>query len=66
MLSRQYILQRESRETVSVLKKALVKLTLRSTLHLWLFILMITDNFIFGPDILRAYDMAVDLKRHVL
>jgi hypothetical protein len=66
MQSQEYVLQKESREAVSVLKKVLVKLTLQIALHIWLFILMILDDFIFGLDILRAYDAAVDLKHHVL
>jgi hypothetical protein len=50
-----------SEETISVLKEALGELTLgRSALMIWVFVAEITDEFILGLDVLRAYDASVD------
>jgi hypothetical protein len=61
-----YILQMVPGRSL-VLKKALVDLALeQSTLCIWLFITKITDQFILGLEILRAYDTVTDLKHSVL
>jgi hypothetical protein len=50
-----------SGETISVLKEALGELTLgRSALKSWVSVAEITDEFIQGLDVLRAYDASVD------
>jgi hypothetical protein len=60
-------LQKASRETISVVKAALVELTLgRRSLRIWVFVADITDEFIFWLDMQRAYDASVDVGRHVL
>jgi hypothetical protein len=66
-LSRAYVLQTAAGETNSVLKEALVELTLgRRTLRIWVFIAEITDEFILGLDVLRAYNVSVDVGCHLL
>jgi hypothetical protein len=66
-LSRPYVLQTASGETIPVVKEAHVELTMgRRTLRSWVFIADIKDDFILGPDILRAYDASVDIGRLVL
>jgi hypothetical protein len=48
-------------------KEARVDLILgRRTLRIWVFVADITDYFILGLDVLRAYDASVDVGRHVL
>jgi hypothetical protein len=65
--SRPYVLQLASGETIPVVKDAQVELTLgRRALKIWVFVAEITDEFILGLDVLRAYDASVDLGRHVL
>ena len=65
--SRACVLQTASGETIPVLKEALVELTLgRRALRIWVFVADVTDEFILGLDILRAYDASVDLGRHLL
>jgi hypothetical protein len=65
--SRAYVLQTESGEAIPVLKKALVELTLgRRALRIWVFVVYVTEKFILGLDVLRAYDTSVDLGRHLL
>jgi hypothetical protein len=60
-------LQTASGETIPVLKEAFVELNLgRRVLRLWVFVAEITDKFILGLDVLRAYDASVDLGRHML
>jgi len=50
-----------------VLKEAFVELTLgRRALRIWVFVAEVTDQFILGLDVLRAYDASVDLGRHLL
>lgn len=45
-----------------MLKEGLVQPTLgQSTLHIWVFVTRIMDEFIQGLDILQAYDVSVDL-----
>jgi hypothetical protein len=64
--SRQYILQVLSGQTIPIVKKALVDLNLgQRTLKTRVFVADITDEFILGLDILRAYDASVDVRRHV-
>jgi hypothetical protein len=66
-LSRAYILQTASAETIPVLKEALIELTLgQRTLRIWVFAAEITDEFILGLDVLRAYNVSVDVGRHLL
>jgi hypothetical protein len=65
--SRSYVLQIASEETIPVVYGALVELTLgRRALRIWVFLAKITDEFILGLDVLRAYDASVDLGRHLL
>jgi predicted aspartyl protease len=66
-LSRPYVLQTASGETIPVVKEARVELTIgRRTLRSWVFIAYITDDFILGLDILRDYDSSVDIGHRVL
>jgi predicted aspartyl protease len=66
-LSRPYVLQTASGETILVVKEARVELTIgRRTLRSWVFVADITNDFILGLDILRAYDASVDIGRRVL
>jgi predicted aspartyl protease len=66
-LSRPYVLQTASGETMPVVKEARVELTIgRRTLRSWVFVADITDDFILGLDIVRAYDASVDIERRVL
>jgi hypothetical protein len=52
-----------SRETMPVVE-VLVLLTLgRRVLRIWVFVAEITDEFMLGLDVLRAYDASVDLLR---
>jgi hypothetical protein len=54
-LSRPYVLQTESGETIPVVTEAFVDLTTgRRTLRSWVFVADITDDFILRLDILRA------------
>lgn len=54
-------------EIISLLKKALVKLTLgRQALKTCGFVAEIMDEFILGLDVLRAYYASVDLGHHML
>ena len=58
---RTYVLQTASGENLPVLKEALVKLTLgRRALRIWVFVAEVTDEFILGLDVLRAYNASVD------
>jgi hypothetical protein len=60
-------LQTASGETIPVLKEALVEMTLgRRTLRIWVFVAEITDEFILGLDVLRAYNVSVDVGCHLL
>jgi hypothetical protein len=66
-LSRPYVLQTASGETIPVVKEAHVELTIgQRTLRSWVFDADITDDFILGLDILRAYYTSVDIGRRVL
>jgi predicted aspartyl protease len=66
-LSRAYVLQKASGETIPVIKESQVELTLgRRSIRIWVFVADITDEFILGLDVLRAYDAFVDLGRHLL
>ena len=50
-----------------MLRKALVELTLgRRALRIRVFFAEVTDEFILGLHVLRAYDASVDLGRHLL
>jgi hypothetical protein len=65
--SRAYVLQTASGETLPLLRETLVELTLgQRALRIWVFVAEVTDEFILGLDVLRAYDASVDLGRHLL
>ena len=50
-----------------MLKEAFVERTLgRRALSICVFVAEVTDEFILGLDVLRAYDAYVDLGRHLL
>jgi hypothetical protein len=50
-----------------VVKEALIELNLgRPTLRIWVFLAEITDEFILGLNVLRAYNASVDVGRHLL
>jgi hypothetical protein len=50
-----------------VVKDVLLELTLgQRSLTIWVFFADMTDEFILGLDILRAYDASEDVGRHVL
>jgi hypothetical protein len=52
---------------IPFLKEALVELTLgQRTLNIWIFVNDITEEFILGLDIPRAYHATVDVGRHGL
>jgi hypothetical protein len=56
-----------SGKTIVAVKEALVELTLGlCALRIWVFVVDTTDEFIVGLDVLWAYDVSVDLGRHVL
>jgi hypothetical protein len=56
------MLQVVSGETLCILKEVFLTLTLgRCTLNIWEFVTNITNEFILGLDILRAYDASVDV-----
>ena len=60
-------MQTESGETLRVHKEALVELTLgRRALRIWVFVAEVTDVFILGLYMLRAYEASVDLGRYLL
>jgi hypothetical protein len=62
-----YVLQTSIGETIPVVKEAHVELTLgQRSLRIWVPVTNITDEFILGPDVLRAYDASVGEERHVL
>jgi predicted aspartyl protease len=66
-LSRPYVLLTASGGTIPVVKKARLELTLGwRTLRRWVFVADITNDFILGLDILRAYDSSVDVGLRVL
>jgi hypothetical protein len=65
--SRAYILQTASGKTIPVLKETLIELTLGwRALRIWMRIMEVTEEFILGSDVLRAYDATVDLGCHLL
>jgi hypothetical protein len=65
-LTRPYILQIVSGETLPVLKEVLVGLPLEQwPLTTWVFVIRITDEFILGLDVLCAQDASVDLRHRV-
>jgi hypothetical protein len=60
-------LQTASGETILVLKEAVVGLNLgQRALRIWVFVAEVTDEFILGLDVLRAYDASMDLGRRLL
>jgi hypothetical protein len=64
---RQRVLQVGSGRTIPVVKDVLVELNLgQQVLKIWVFVADITDEFIMGLDILRAYEDSVDVRLHVL
>ena len=53
--SRAYILQTASGETIPVLMEVLVELILgRRAMRIWVFVAVVTDEFILGLDVLGA------------
>jgi hypothetical protein len=66
-LSRPYVLQTASSETIPAVREASAEQTLgRRTVRIWVFVADVTDEFILESDIRRAYDASVDVGRHVL
>jgi hypothetical protein len=62
-----YTLQTVSGEALDVIKEVCLTLTLgRRPLKIWVFVADITNEFILGLDILRAYDASVDIGRQTL
>jgi hypothetical protein len=65
--NQRFQLQTVSGEALPILKEAFLTLTLgRRPLKSWVFVADITNEFILGLDILRAYDSSVDLGRQTL
>jgi len=65
--SRACVLQTASGETIPVLKEALINLTLGwQAVRIWVFIAEVINEFILGLDVLRAYDVSMDLGCHLL
>jgi hypothetical protein len=65
--SRTYVLQTASGETIPVMKESLVELNLwQRALGFRVFFAEVTDEFILGLDVVRAYDASVDLGRRLL
>jgi hypothetical protein len=59
--------QTVSGEAIPVLKEALFDLTLRWwALAIWVFVAEVTQEFIVGLDILRAYNESLELGHHLL
>jgi hypothetical protein len=59
--------QTVSGKTLPILKEAFVTLTLgRCPLEIWIVVADITYELILGLDVLRAYDVSVDLGRQML
>jgi hypothetical protein len=57
-----FTLQTVSGASLPILKEVLLTLTLgRCPLRMWVFVANITDELIFGLDVLRAYDASVDI-----
>ncbi|XP_023708055.1 uncharacterized protein LOC111864779 [Cryptotermes secundus] len=62
-----FTLQTVSRGSPPILKEVLLTLTLgRRPITMWVFVANITDELILGLDILRAYDVSVDIGRQTL
>jgi hypothetical protein len=62
-----YTLQTASGEVLPILKEVFLTLTLgQRSLNIWVLIANITNEFILGLDILRAYDAYVDLGCQML
>jgi hypothetical protein len=62
-----YTLQTVSTKAIPILKEVLLTLTLgQRPLKIWVFVANITNEFILGLDILRAYGASVDLWRKTL
>jgi hypothetical protein len=56
-----------SGQNIPVVKKVLVELTLgQQALKIWVFIANLVDDFIMGLDILRAYNMSMNVGCHML
>jgi hypothetical protein len=66
-LSRTYILQTASSETIPAVNQTRVELNPgRRTLGIWVFVADITDDLILGLYTLRAYYSSLDIGRRVL
>jgi hypothetical protein len=65
--NQRFKLQTVSGEALPVLKEVFLTLSLgRRPLKIWVFVANITNDFILGLDILRAYDASVDIGRQTL
>jgi hypothetical protein len=65
--NQRFRLQTASGEALPILKEVFLTLTLgRRPLKIWVFVANITNEFILGLDILRAYNASVDIGRHTL
>jgi hypothetical protein len=63
----EYMLQTVSGEALPILKEIFLTMNLgQYPLKMWVFVANITNDFILGLDILRAYDTSVDLERQML
>jgi hypothetical protein len=66
-LSRPYVLQTPFGKTIPAVKEALVELTLgRRPLRIWVLVADITDYFILGLDMSRAYEASLNVGQHAL
>jgi hypothetical protein len=66
-LSRAYVLQKASGETIPVMEETPVELTLGwQALRISVFVTEVMDEFILGLDVLRAYDASMYLGHHLL
>jgi hypothetical protein len=62
-----FTLQTVSGEALPIIKEVFLTLNLgRRPLKIWVFVADITNEFILGLDILRAYDAKLDIGRHTL
>jgi hypothetical protein len=65
--NQRFTLQTVSGEALPIIKEVFLTLTLgQRPLKIWVFVADITNEFILGLDILRAYDATVDIGRQTL
>jgi hypothetical protein len=66
-LNQRFTLQTVSGEALPILKEVFLTLTLgRRPLKIWVFVADISNEFILGLGILRAYDASMDIGRQTL